>query len=46
MVLPSMLREVFPDGYNSKVRFTYDQNVKIENGVLKYPLKGREATDD
>ena len=44
-VLPSMLREVFPDGYNSKVRFTYDQNVKIERGVLTYPLKGSEAAD-
>ena len=44
-VLPSMLREVFPDGYNSKVRFTYDQNVKIERGVLTYLLKGLEVTD-
>lgn len=44
-VLPSMLREVFPDGYNSKVRFTYDQNVKIERGVLTYPIKGREVPD-
>ncbi len=40
-VLPSMLREVFPDGCNSKVRFTYDQNVRIEHGVLHYKLKGR-----
>lgn len=39
-VLPSMLREVFPEGYNSKARFTYDQNVPIERGVLTYPLKG------
>jgi len=45
MVLPSMLREVFPDGYNSQVRFTYDQDVKIERGVLTYPLKGLEAPD-
>lgn len=44
-VLPSMLREVFPDGNNSKVRFTYDQNVTIDHGVLTYPLKGREAPD-
>lgn len=43
-VLPSMLREVFPDGYSSQARFTYDQNVKIERGVLTYPLKGREAS--
>ncbi len=45
-VLPSMLREVFPDGYNSKVRFTYDQNVCIERGVLTYPHKGLEVKDD
>ncbi|MCU0600502.1 MAG: CRISPR-associated protein Cas5 [Desulfobacterales bacterium] len=45
-VLPSMLREVFPDGYNSEVRFTYDQNVPIEKGVLIYPLKGLEVGHD
>lgn len=44
-VLPSMLREVFPDGYNSNVRFTYDQNIEIVRGVLTYPLKGREFPD-
>ncbi len=41
-VLPSMLRQVFEDGWNAPLNFTYDQNVKIENGVLQYPLKGRE----
>ncbi|MCL1887280.1 MAG: CRISPR-associated protein Cas5 [Kiritimatiellaeota bacterium] len=45
-VLPSMLREVFPGGYNAPLRFIYDQNVKIENGVLTYPLKGGEVADD
>jgi len=45
-VLPSMLREVFQGGYNSKVRFTYDQNVPIEHGVLTYPLKGLEVGND
>ena len=45
-VLPSMLREVFPDGYNSKVRFTYDQNVKIERGVLEYGIKTEEVCHD
>jgi len=38
-VLPSMLREVFPDGHNSNVRFTYDQNVSIEKGVLVFQKK-------
>jgi CRISPR-associated protein Cas5d len=44
-VLPSMLREVFPDGYNSKVRFTYDQNVEIARGILTYPPKDMVAHD-
>jgi CRISPR-associated protein Cas5d len=44
-VLPSMLREVFPDGYNSKARFTYDQNVQIEYGVLHYKLNRRAEHD-
>jgi CRISPR-associated protein Cas5d len=39
-VLPSMLRQVFEDGCNAPLKFTYDQNVKIENGVLHYPMKG------
>ncbi len=42
-VLPSMLRQVFSDGPSAPVRFSYDQNVKIERGVLLYPLKGGEA---
>lgn len=45
-VLPSMMREVFPDGYNSEVKFTYDQNVQINDGILHYKLKGREARHD
>ncbi|MDX9868970.1 MAG: CRISPR-associated protein Cas5 [Kiritimatiellia bacterium] len=44
-VLPSMLREVFPDG-NSKVRFTYDLNVKITRGVLEYGIKAGESRHD
>lgn len=40
MVLPSMLRQVFPDGYKSEVRFSYEQNVVIKNGVLIYLRKG------
>ncbi len=38
-VIPSLLREVFADGYNSKTRFTFDQNVQINNGVLIFPMK-------
>jgi len=38
--LPSMLREVFPNGYKSEVAFTFDQNTVIKNGVLEFPIKG------
>jgi len=43
-VLPSMLRQVFNGSRESPVMFTYDQNVKIERGVLHYNLK--EAVND
>lgn len=33
-VIPSMLREVFSDGYASNVSFSFDQNVTLENGIL------------
>ncbi len=36
MTLPSMLRQVFPNGLNSEVQFVYDQEVKITDGVLEY----------
>jgi CRISPR-associated protein Cas5d len=42
-VLPSMLREVFPKGYGSPVKFTFDQNVPIKNGVIEFPQKGDPA---
>lgn len=35
-VIPSMLQEVFPNGYKSEVAATYRQNVEIVNGVLIY----------
>lgn len=44
-VLPSMLRDVFPDGYNSQRYFNYNQNVRIEQGVLHYSLEGRPDHD-
>ncbi len=37
MTLPSMLRQVFPDGLGSKVHYLYDQGVQIRSGVMKYP---------
>jgi CRISPR-associated protein Cas5d len=38
--LPSLLREVFSEGYASKPAFTYDQNVEIKAGVLEFPREG------
>ncbi len=40
MMIPSMLREVFSEGYASKCVFTYDQNVKIVEGIIGFPRKG------
>lgn len=39
-MIPSMLRQVFSDGYASVPRFSFDQNIVIENGVLEYPKNG------
>jgi CRISPR-associated protein Cas5d len=40
MVIPSMLREVFSEGYASKRAFTYDQDVKIAAGVMEFSREG------
>ncbi len=39
--IPSMLKEVFPDGYKSQVLFSFDQNVVIRNGEMIFSSKGR-----
>jgi CRISPR-associated protein Cas5d len=39
-VIPSMLREVFPDGYASQCAFAYEQDVKIAEGVLEFSKEG------
>jgi CRISPR-associated protein Cas5d len=36
MIIPSMLRHVFPDGYGSELSYSYDANVEIVDGVLTY----------
>lgn len=38
--IPSMLREVFPDGYRSEYRAVYDNNLCIHKGTLIYPERG------
>ena len=40
IIIPSMLREVFGDGYCSQVSYLYDQNVTIVAGCLKYAKRG------
>jgi CRISPR-associated protein Cas5d len=40
VVIPSMLREVFSEGYASKVAFTYDQDVEIAAGVMEFSMEG------
>lgn len=40
IIIPSMLREVFPYGYASNCSFTYDQNVKINAGVMEFIKSG------
>lgn len=43
IVIPSMLREVFPAGYRSDWRAVYDTNLVIHQGVLIYPERGRRC---
>ncbi len=40
MVIPSMLREVFSEGYASECAFTYEQDVTIQAGVLEFSKQG------
>lgn len=37
IVIPSMLREVFPDGYHSSYRAVYSQSLRIHKGRLEFP---------
>lgn len=39
IVIPSMLREVFSQGYASEVAFSFDQNVTIKNGTVIFPRR-------
>lgn len=36
VTISSMLRQVFSDGYDSPISYEYDNNLVIQNGVLKY----------
>lgn len=41
--IPSMLKQVFSDGYKSKVSYSFYQNIEIKNGVLEYPKEELNA---
>ena len=45
MNIASLLREVFSEGYASKCAFTYDQNVKIKEGVMAFPRQGGQHVE-
>jgi CRISPR-associated protein Cas5d len=45
MDIASMLREVFSEGYASECAFKYDQNIKIAEGILKFPRKGGQHAE-
>jgi CRISPR-associated protein Cas5d len=45
MDIASMLREVFSEGYASECAFTYDQNVKIKEGVMVFPRQGGQYVE-
>lgn len=40
VIIPSMLRQVFSNGYSSSVSYLYDNDLVIRNGVLEYPKRG------
>lgn len=40
IVIPSMLRQVFSNGYQSQVSYVYDNDLIIRGGVLEYPKRG------
>jgi CRISPR-associated protein Cas5d len=45
MVIPSMLREVFSEGYASVCAFAYDQNIRIIAGVMEFPRRGGQHVE-
>lgn len=45
IVIPSMLREVFSEGYASKCSFSYDQNVMITDGLMKFDRQGGQHVE-
>ncbi len=42
IMIESMLRQVFPNGYASEVSYVFDNDVQIRNGVLIFPIRRKE----
>ncbi len=40
VIIPSMLRKVFANGYNEPVSFVFDNDIVINRGILVYPQGG------
>ncbi len=40
IVIPSMLRQVFPDGYKSSYHAVYDKDLLVQHGTLIFPEGG------
>jgi CRISPR-associated protein Cas5d len=45
MTVPSMLREVFSEGYASECSFTYEQDVNIISGVIEFQPQGERHVE-
>jgi CRISPR-associated protein Cas5d len=45
MVIPSMLREVFSNGYASECAFTYEQDIAINSGVMEFRSVGGQYAE-
>src|SRR5208337_1284018 len=45
MEIPSMLREIFSEGYASRCAFTYEQDVKINSGVMEFSKQGGQHAE-
>lgn len=41
VIIPSMLREVFPGGRSATYNAAYDTNIQVEDGVLVFPERRR-----
>ncbi len=44
-VIPSMLREVFSEGYASRCAFTYETDAKVTAGVLMFSKEGEQYAE-